>query len=274
MNTTDSRSQDTPLVAGRWLLWTAAAFAVAAALLLIGGGYEAGFFAINDAARVLSDGELSRLTQLGDSLTALSLFLIFAWRYPRALWLAVLGALIATALSHGIKPIAHLSRPPAVLDLELFRHLGPLWKRDSFPSGHTVTAFVVAGALACELRVTGRVLLLGAALLVGLSRVAAGVHWPVDVLAGAALGLVSVRLGGLLMQRWRWGLRPFGHRLLVLALAGCAIADFIRVPSYPGAHGLTRLIAVLGLALSFFHYVILPRLQARMHGARAATQPH
>lgn len=270
MNAADSRSPDTPLVTGHWLLWAAVAFAAAAALLLVGGGYEAGFFAINDAARVLSDGELSRLTQLGDSLTALSLFLLFAWRYPRALWLAVLGALIATALSHGLKSIAHLPRPPAVLDLDLFRHLGPLWKRDSFPSGHSVTAFVVVGALACELRWSGRVLLLGAALLVGLARVAVGVHWPVDVLAGAALGLVSVRLAGLLTRRWRWGLRPFGHRLLVLALAGCAIADFIRTPSYPEAQGLTRLIAVLGLALSFFRYVVQPR----MHDVRTSTQPH
>lgn len=270
MNAIDARLPEAPPPPGRWLLWTAAGFAVAAALLRLGGGYEAGFFALNDAARGIGDATLARLTQLGDSLTALSLFLILAWRYPQALWLAVLGALIATALSHGLKPIAHLPRPPAVLDPELFRHVGPLWRRDSFPSGHTVTAFVVAGALSTQLRWPGRLLVLAAALLVGLSRVAAGVHWPVDVLAGAAIGLASVRLGGLLMRRWRWGLRPAGHRVLVFLLAGCAVADFVRTPAYPQAQELTRVIAFAGLALTVFLHVVQPRLQSSPRSAPQA----
>lgn len=57
----------------------------------------------------------------------------------------------------------------------------------SFPSGHTATAFALATVVACAYpRLSGASLLL--AFLVGLTRVALGMHWPSDVLAGAVFG--------------------------------------------------------------------------------------
>jgi undecaprenyl-diphosphatase len=57
----------------------------------------------------------------------------------------------------------------------------------SFPSGHAATSFAAAiaiGALAPRLRAP----VLGAAALMALTRPYLGVHYPSDVLAGAALG--------------------------------------------------------------------------------------
>jgi undecaprenyl-diphosphatase len=57
----------------------------------------------------------------------------------------------------------------------------------SFPSDHATAAFAIATAIWLRLRGFGAiVLVLAAALAVG--RVAAGVHYPLDVAAGAALG--------------------------------------------------------------------------------------
>ncbi len=76
----------------------------------------------------------------------------------------------------------------------------------SFPSGHTATAFagaVVVASLYPRLRWPA----LALAALVGLSRVYLGVHFTLDVLAGAALGLgvglTAVWLGRRVLHRVR-----------------------------------------------------------------------
>ena len=57
----------------------------------------------------------------------------------------------------------------------------------SFPSGHTMTAFAVWSAFAATVPGFSPVLL-PLAVLIGLSRVFLGLHYPSDVLAGALLG--------------------------------------------------------------------------------------
>jgi undecaprenyl-diphosphatase len=64
----------------------------------------------------------------------------------------------------------------------------------SFPSGHTAGAFVVALSVAYCFPWLSLPACLWAAL-VGFSRVYLGVHYPTDVLAGACLGILSVKAG-------------------------------------------------------------------------------
>jgi len=65
----------------------------------------------------------------------------------------------------------------------------------SFPSGHTMAAFLLAGLCCAELSLIALPLYIWASA-VGASRVILGVHFPSDILAGAALG--SVILIGIL----------------------------------------------------------------------------
>ncbi len=60
----------------------------------------------------------------------------------------------------------------------------------SFPSGHTVTVFATAVALAFMVPRAGKALL-AAACLIGVSRVVTGAHYPSDVIAGMALGVAT-----------------------------------------------------------------------------------
>lgn len=62
----------------------------------------------------------------------------------------------------------------------------------SFPSGHTAGAFIVAALLVYFTQVPA-VAVYSWALLVGFSRVYNGVHYPSDIITGAALGLISVQ---------------------------------------------------------------------------------
>lgn len=58
----------------------------------------------------------------------------------------------------------------------------------SFPSGHTATAFAIAAALAFANRRWG-IAAFAIATLVALGRLAVGVHFPTDLVAGLVLGL-------------------------------------------------------------------------------------
>ena len=63
----------------------------------------------------------------------------------------------------------------------------------SFPSDHATAAFAIAFAVLAFSR-RGGVAFLAAATLIGLSRVALGMHYPSDVLAGAIVGWLAAML--------------------------------------------------------------------------------
>ncbi|SDB56897.1 phosphatase PAP2 family protein [Bauldia litoralis] len=119
--------------------------------------------------------------------TAVYLLLIRKRRAALAMTVAVAGGMLASSLLK-----LGFSRPrPELVPHEAFVYT------TSFPSGHSMMSAVVYLTLAVMVaRVQtdwhARVFVLAAAvfvcLLVGVSRVYLGVHWPTDVLAGWALG--------------------------------------------------------------------------------------
>jgi len=68
------------------------------------------------------------------------------------------------------------------------KQLGRRLKKKSFPSGHASVSFAAAAALIYGFRSRRRYLFLLPAGCIGLSRLACGAHYPLDVAAGAALG--------------------------------------------------------------------------------------
>ncbi len=238
--------------------------------LIVGGvwyamdGYHAVFRPLNAPWAQVPDWLAQCITSSGDSLFDLALLLLTARRFPQLPWLAVPSALIATLLSRGLKTLTDAMRPGAVLPLGSFHLSGPLYLTHSFPSGHTVSAFTTAAALAWFMpRDWMRWCAFAAALLVGLSRVGVGAHWPLDVVAGLGIGTLSVLLGYWIARPLqRWGLSAPCHFVTVALLAGCAVTLLLRSPDYPLAIMWVRGIAILALELTAWEYFIDPMIRA------------
>ena len=104
---------------------------------------------------------------------------------PLAALCAAASTTLAAALSTALKDLFDRLRP-AVADPTVTT-LVATPDSPSFPSGHATTAFAAAVAIgALHPRLRWPLLLLAA--LVGLSRIYLGVHYWLDVVAGAALG--------------------------------------------------------------------------------------
>jgi undecaprenyl-diphosphatase len=97
-------------------------------------------------------------------------------------------------LKHSIKR----ARPAEALNSFIHAHIIPS-DRFSLPSGHTAGAFVVACAIAVYFPLL-LPLALGWACGIGLSRIMLGVHFPLDIIAGAILGVCSVFVAFMLIN--------------------------------------------------------------------------
>ena len=114
----------------------------------------------------------------------------FSWSRPW-LWTRVGAAiLIAESVTGALKQWVERDRPP-VADPEP-ETLVDLPATFSFPSGHAAVSFACATVLALAVPRL-RWPLYGLAALIAFSRVYVGVHFPFDVLAGAAIGVAIAR---------------------------------------------------------------------------------
>jgi len=104
---------------------------------------------------------------------------------------AALALIVTSAIVVVVKCAVRRKRP--ALDIQV--SVPP--DRFSFPSGHTAAAFAVAVAMSGTMPVLVP-LLLTVAIVVGYGRMYLGVHYPLDVGCGAAIGLIT----GSLVALW------------------------------------------------------------------------
>ncbi len=88
---------------------------------------------------------------------------------------------IIRAFYHRLRPFLALGFDPLVAEIN----------HGAFPSGHAAFYFALAGAIWLLDRSWGRRFFF-IAFLIGLARIFVGVHWPLDILGGALVGVSSV----------------------------------------------------------------------------------
>jgi undecaprenyl-diphosphatase len=140
---------------------------------------------------------LSRLGTWGGIWLALGVVVALALRRPPVFVAVVVADAAAQGLAGLLKTTTGIERPPR-------RYPGthalvPVPHDGSFPSGHTSSSFACATVLTAAVPKAGPALYL-LALAIGFSRIYDGVHWPLDVVGGAIIG-VAIGLGVIALPR-------------------------------------------------------------------------
>lgn len=208
-----------------WLGLPAAALALMGLVYLLGLNRDL-FLFFNHWQQIIPGVVWAHFTTFGDAAVAMAMMLPFAVRRPDILRAVMIALVLGTILTVGLKQWLDITRPPGVLPAEAIMVYGPVHLNDSFPSGHTLTAWTLASVLWMGLERPWRGLIVVLAILVGVSRMALGVHWPTDVLGGIGLGWLVGQVSVSLSRHWYAGVTIWMQRLFVVVLGADTIGLF------------------------------------------------
>jgi len=162
--------------------------------------------ALHDLASPALDAVMNAVTSLGAAPHILGVIAIFALcaierRYDRAAFVLAVNWVVVECVNLLLKELVGRHRPVLFAGAELHASY-------SFPSGHAMVSTAVYGVIAAvtaALWPRARPFAIAAAiaviLLIGVSRVYLGAHWPSDVVAGFGAGIPFVVVGAHLIGR-------------------------------------------------------------------------
>ncbi|ATX82493.1 PAP2 superfamily protein [Mariprofundus ferrinatatus] len=166
------------------------------------------FRLINDSHSPIGDAFFGVVSGLGDGLViALLASLLMLYRLRLGM-VALSGYLLSGLIAQIFKRIFDMPRPPAVL--ENVHVLGSAFTSHSFPSGHATSdgVLVLVAFLLWSVKDWRSWALATLFLLAAVGRVYGGVHFPIDVVAGLGIGIITTWL------LWRWSEKwPVNHWL-------------------------------------------------------------
>ena len=176
--------------------WMMIFFLFSGGLILFLFNKEQLFWGLNQQHTFPGDVFFSYFTHVGDGMVILALGVLMLGLGKRKLGIMLLATFVLSGLlAQSIKRFKPEPRPG-----RYFTHIerihkvseNPLTGNNSFPSGHTTTAFAMFSMLAFASRTyTLPLIYFLLALMVGYSRIYLGQHFFKDVLIGAFLGYLS-----------------------------------------------------------------------------------
>ncbi len=154
------------------------------------------FFNMHGKRSIWFDRIMLGITQLGNFVFALIVALGLFYRgYNLLAYELLIGLLTLGLVVQIMKILIHRTRP--YIKLENIRIIGSRASGQSFPSGHTAQAFLMVTLILqyFQIPLFGWVSLYLLALVVGITRIYVGMHYPRDVIGGAIIGVTWGLLG-------------------------------------------------------------------------------
>ena len=192
------------------------------------------FFYLNSKLSELPNLQFN-LTQLGDALIIYSLLTLFIVYAPK-LWGAIFtSGIITLIISFILKKIFSVPRPAAMFDNDSFVIIGKtLSGATSLPSGHAITAFSIITILLFafmpkefKYKIIWSFCIVILGLIISLSRVGVGAHYPLDIIIGSTIGYISAILAIIINNKinwWDWIKNKKYYPVFILFLIICGIA--------------------------------------------------
>jgi membrane-associated phospholipid phosphatase len=181
-------------------------------------GKDAFFLALNTDLGPVADSFFHYWTYMGDGAVWVVVIVLVYIYQKKCMPLVVAAIIISTLITQFTKNYIYPSEPRptyGLIDMQKIHTVSgvELLKVNSFPSGHTGTAFTVF-LIGCLL-IRGRwfiIIGLCYAVLVGYSRIYLAQHFPLDVGAGIFTGVITVFLSIGIYKKWsrRYGQIPVG----------------------------------------------------------------
>ena len=170
--------------------WAIPLFALTAMLIIgISGSNRPLFLFLNHAIYFKPEDIWINITLYGDGAMVMIMMLPLVKSHPEIIVKTFIAAIIASLVLHGFKEFMPSPRPPMIFTPDLMHQLGNQFSHASFPSGHATAPFTLACMVIFLVDNNKiRTLVLVYASLIALSRIATGVHWPLDILGGMFLG--------------------------------------------------------------------------------------
>jgi len=178
---------------------------------------------------------LYNVTQLGDAsifLSFLSIFIVYA---PK-IWESLISAsLVSLIFSNLLKNIFTVPRPAVVFDNNSFVIVGKTAVGfASLPSGHSITVFTTLTVLLfafmpekLKYKILWVFFTIITGLIISVTRVGIGAHYPLDVIIGSIIGYISGLMGIFINQKfkiWTWINNKKYYPIFILLMLICCIS--------------------------------------------------
>ena len=212
------------------------------------------FLKLNHAAQFIPITWWGYITYLGDGMAAGCILAVVFRKDPRIALVGIIAVLGSGMIVQVLKSFFSIPRPAGILNMDEFYLFGDILKSRGFPSGHSSTAFSLLGTFfyAHDNKKKGW-LFFSAALLIAFSRVAIGIHWPADILAGSMIGLAVIYLISIKLKNYT--LNPKSELAIGIFLLLICIGIFFYDPRMPDMQMLQWLFGLGGIIFIISRFI-------------------